>query len=83
MTLLSWKTQKLCADPTLLREGQLQRFLRKLKNKQFFTKEVYDEIYPSSSKSASLYGLPKIHKLNIQRDNLPLRPIVSSIDIYN
>ena len=77
------KFKKLSADPTLLREGQLQCFLRKLKNKQFFTKEVYDEIYPSSSKSASLYGLPKIHKLNIQRDNLPLRPIVSSIDIYN
>ena len=31
--------KKLFADPTLLREGQLQRFLRKLKNKQFFTKE--------------------------------------------
>ena len=59
------KFKKLSADPTLLREGQLQRFLKKLKKKQFFSKEVYDIIYPSSSKSASIYGLPKIHKLNV------------------
>ena len=32
------KFKKLSADPMLLREGQLQRFLRKLKNKQFFNK---------------------------------------------
>ena len=71
------KFKKLSADPTLLREGQLQRFLRKLKNKQFFTKEVYDKIYPSGSKPASIYGLPKIHKLNVQRNNLSLRTIIS------
>ena len=48
-----------------MREGQLQCFLRKLKNNQFFTKEVYDKIYPSGSKPASIYGLPKIHKLKL------------------
>ena len=58
------KFKKLSPDPTLLRKGQLQRFLRKLKNKQFFTKEVYDKIYPSGSQSASIYGLPNIHKFN-------------------
>ena len=58
------KFKKISADPTLLREGQLQRFLRRLKNKQFFTKEVCDKIYPSGSKP-SIYGLPKIHKLNV------------------
>ena len=61
----------------------MQDFLRKLKNKQFFTKEVYDKIYPTGSKRASIYGLPKIHKLNVQRNNLSLRPIVSSIGTYN
>ena len=71
------KFKKLSADSTLLREGQLQRFLRKLKYKQFFTKEVYDKIYPSGSKPASIYGLPKIHKLNVQRNNLSLRTIIS------
>ena len=64
------KFKKLFADSTLLREQQLQHFLRKLKNKQFFTKEVYDEIYPSGSKPASIYSLPIIHKLNAQRNNL-------------
>ena len=77
------KFKKLSADPTLLREGQLQGFLRKLKNKQFFTKDVYDKIYPSDSKPASIYGLPKIHKSNVQRNNLSSRPIVSSIGTYN
>ena len=41
------KFKKLSADRKLLREGQLQRFLRKLKNKHFFAKEFYDKIYPS------------------------------------
>ena len=64
-------------------EEQLQHFLRKLKNKKFFTKEIYDKIYSSGSKPASIYSLPKIHKLNVQRNNLSLRPIVSSICTYN
>ena len=29
--------------------------------------------------SSSIYGFSKIHKLNVQRNNLSLRPIVSSI----
>ena len=77
------KFKKLPADPTLLREGQLQRFLRKLKNEQFFKEEVYDKTYPSGSKLAFIYGLPKIHKVNCQRNNLSLRLIVSSIGSYN
>ena len=77
------KFKKLSSDPTILREGQLQRFLRTLKNKGFFTDESYDKIYPSGSKPASIYGLPKIHKLNINKDNLSLRPIISSIGTYN
>ena len=68
MTLLNLK--KVSSDPTILREGKLQRFLRTLKNKDFFTGESYDKIYPSGSKVASVYGLPKIHKLNSNKDNL-------------
>ena len=75
------KFKKLSPDPTLLREGQLQRFLRKLINEQFLTKDVYDKNYPSGSKPASVYGLPKLHKLNVQRNNLSLR--ISSIGTYN
>ena len=62
--------KKVSSDPTILREGKLQRFLRTLKNKDFFTGESYDKIYPSSSKPASVYVLPKIHKLNSNKDNL-------------
>ena len=61
----------------------MQSSLRNLKNKRFFTKELYDKIYPSGSKPTSIYGLPKIHKLNVQRNNLSLLPIASSIGTYN
>ena len=70
------KFKKLSSDPTKLRERRHQRFLRTLKNKGFFTDESYDKIYPSGSKPASIYGLPKIHKLSINKDNLSLRPII-------
>ena len=70
------KFKKLSCDPTILREGQHQRFLRTLKNKSFFTDEIYGKIYPSGSEPASIYGLPKIHKLSINKDNLSLRPII-------
>ena len=36
--------KKLPSDPTILKEGQLHRFLRTLKNKDFFTDERYDKI---------------------------------------
>ena len=62
------KFKNLSADPMLLREGQLQRFLRNIKNKKIFKKEVYDKICRSGSKLSSIYGLPKIHKLNVQRN---------------
>ena len=45
-------------DLKLLREGKLQLFLGKLTNKQFLTNKVYDKIYSSSSKPASIYDLP-------------------------
>ena len=54
-----------------------------MKNKAFFTDESYDKIYPSGFKPISIYDLPKIHKLNINIDNLSLRPIISSIGTYN
>ena len=52
--------------------------LKTLKNKDFFTDESYDKIYPSGSKPATIYGPPKIHKLSINKDNPSLRPIISS-----
>ena len=40
-------------------------------------------MYPRGSKTASIYGLPIIHKLNINKDNLSLPPVISSIGTYN
>ena len=63
-------------DPTLKREASLQRFLRKLKQKNFFDLIEYDKLYPSGSPPARIYGTPKMHKFS-SSDSFPkLRPIV-------
>ena len=70
-------------DPTLLREGQLQRFLRNLKKNNEIDNIIYDKIYPSGSQPARIYGLPKMHKVQDHSSTPPFRPIVSSIGTYN
>ena len=78
------KFKELSTDPTIIREGQLQRFLRSMKDKNIFTKENYEKIYPSGSKPAFIYGAPKILKLKHSNINeLFLRPIILSISTYN
>ena len=55
------KFEKLNEDPTLKREASLQRFLRKLKQKNVFNENEYDKLYPSGSAPArSSYGTPKM-----------------------
>ena len=77
------KFRKCNTDPTLFREGQLQRFLRTLKKKGFFTNDAYDKIYPKGSKPARIYGLPKMHKFKESDSRPSFRPIVSSIGTFN
>ena len=77
------KFKELSTDPTIIREGQLQRFLRSMKDKNIFTKENYEKIYPSGSKPVFIYGTPKIHKLKHNINELSLRPIMSSIGTCN
>ena len=77
------KFGKLNEDPTLKREVSLQRFLCKLKQKNFFNENEYDKLYPSSSAPARIYGTPKMHKFS-SSDTFPkLRKIVSSIGTFN
>ena len=77
------KFEKLNEDPALKREASLQRFLRKLKQKNFFNEIEYDKLYPSGSAPARIYGTPKMHKFS-SSDSFPkLRPIVSSIGTFN
>ena len=70
-------------DPTLTREASLQRFLRKLKQKNFFNEIKYDKLYPSASALARIYGTPKMDKFS-SSDSVPkLRSIVLSIGTFN
>ena len=74
------KFKKLSTDPTHLREGQLQRYLRKLnRSKNFLDKKTYDELYPSRSQYARMYGLSKLRKVKDSCPLPPFRSIVSSI----
>ena len=75
------KFRKIDKDPTLTKEGQLQRFIRKLKKEEVFNDKTYDCIYPVGSQPSRLYGTPKLHKSF--SDVPPLRPIVSSINSFN
>ena len=71
------KFKLLTEDPTSLREGQLQRLLRKLKNEGSFNDDLYKSVYTTGSRQARMYGLPKLHKWF---DSVPaFRPILSSI----
>ena len=64
------------------RQASLQRFLRKLKQKNFFN-EIEYKFYPSGSAPACIYGTPKMHKFS-SSDSFPkLRRIVSSIGTFN
>ena len=67
----------------MLREGRLQRFLRKIRKNGHLSPGVYENIYPSGSQPARIYGLPKMHKPRGPNSILPFRPIVSSIETYN
>ena len=77
------KFKKLKDNPRLTREGQLQCFLRKIKDKNLFDENTYKKIYPCGSKPATISGLPKTHKMLFDSDDISLRPIISSIGTYN
>ena len=79
----STKFKPIKEDPTLLRESQLQWFLRKLKSNGHLDPKVYSKIYPSGSQPARIYGLPKMYKPRGPNSLPPFRPIVSSIGTYN
>ena len=65
------------------REASLQRFLRKLKQKNLFNEIEYDKLYPSCSAPARVYGTHKMHKLSSSNSFPKLRPIVSSIGTFH
>ena len=65
------------------RKASLQGFLRKLKQKWFFNENEYDQLYPSGSSPARIYGTSKMHKFS-SSDSFPkIRSIVSSVGTFN
>ena len=67
------KFEKLNEDPTL------NVFYVSRNKKNFFNEIEYDQLYPSGSAPARIYGTPKMKKLS-SSDLFPkLRPIVPSI----
>ena len=65
------------------REASLQRFLRKLNQKNFFNEIEYDECIFLGSAPARIYGTPKMQKFS-SSDSFPkLCPIVTSIGTLN
>ena len=61
----------------------MQRFLRKIKDKNLFDENKYKKLYPCGSKPATIYGLPKTHKMLFDSDDFSLRPIISFVGTYN
>ena len=68
----------------LLEKDNSIDFLRKIKDKVFFNDNAYKNIYASGYESATVYGLPKVHKL-LQNDfeDLSFCTIVSYFATYN
>jgi hypothetical protein len=60
------------------KEKILNKYISKLHKEKVIDKEIYWRIHSTCSSYATMYGQPKIHKINI-----PTRPIISSIGSYN
>ena len=61
-------------DPTSRLKNKLIGILRRIKTATGLQDNIYRKMYPTGASPPRFYGLPKIHK-----ENIPLRPIVSSI----
>ncbi|CAF1444202.1 unnamed protein product [Adineta steineri] len=74
----STKFKCLSYDPTIERERRLRNLLYRLIKQCLINEQFWNTAKPTGSKPGRLYGLPKIHK-----DDIPLRPVLSSIGTYN
>ena len=71
--------KKLQCNPTEQREQNFIKFLLKLKKEKMINDKDYKMIRPKTgSRTPEAYFLIKVHK-----QNLPVRPIISSYDAYN
>ena len=65
-------------DLTLEREQKLSQYLKNLLDQKKIDEKTDNQIRPVSSRPGVLNGLLKVHKKDV-----PIRPIISSIDTYN
>jgi hypothetical protein len=70
-----WKTyRKLKKDPAPALEWKMNALLLSMKKKCSLPDRLYEMLWSSAGRNLLLYGLPKVHKLNV-----PMRPIVSFV----
>ena len=62
------------SDPTTKLKNKLANILNMIKGEGNIDENTYKRVYPTGASAPKFYGLPKIHK-----EDVPLRPIVSSI----
>ena len=70
-------------NPTINREGNLQRFLRSLINKGKIDENKKKSVYPSGLQPVLIYDLTKMPKRTFPNEAPPFRPTVSSINTNN
>ena len=73
----SSKFEKPNESPTLKHESLVQRFLRKLKQKNIFNENEYNKLYSSGSDPTRIYGSPKVHKF-YSSDSFPKPHLIVS-----
>ena len=66
--------KKINSDPTNKHKNKLIGLLKTIKTQGGMNDNLYKRLYPTGANAPKFYGLPKVHK-----DNIPLRPIVSSV----
>ena len=66
------------SDPTTKLKNKLINILKMMKGERNIDENTYKKVYPTGASGPKFYGLPKIHK-----EDVPLRPIVSSIGSVN
>ena len=62
------------SDPTTKLNNRLINILKMMKGEGNIDENICKKVYPTGASAPKFYGLPKIHK-----EDVPLRPIVSSI----
>ena len=60
------------------KEAEMNKLIRELYNKKIINQNLFWQLHSTSTSTPTLYGQTKIHK-----NDLPMRPIISSIGAYN